>query len=313
MEKNEILDVYKKYISEGWFDSTISFADIERWVENFEESKKEESGFNPLVCAKFLLDALVFYHSKHVPAIIYSFLDKLKSRVNQEEEKKIGRRLTETEIDMAWQQFKNECFICPVAGIEDAGTSAHQSVREWRNASGIDTGTIAQLNNAIVLKGKKHIIFVDDIIGTGNKMDKFLSNPHFPNEETYGFSRVNNLMCCHSDHVDFTVAVYALCEKGHIRLKDNYENLRFLYADYYTEQYDLLSEACILYDAFENDKQGIIEYIRKKQNELNGDSPYALNIPVAFEHGCPNNSLALYYKSNEHWANLLEETHPVNL
>lgn len=308
--KNEVLDIYKKYISQGWYDNTISFTDIECWVANFEKDK-EHMECDPLVCADLLLNALIFYQSKHIPAIIRSIENQIKSRLNQEKQK-TGSRLSEKELEHAWLQYKHESFICSAAHPEDAGTSAHQAARDWRNITDIETGTVVQLKKAILERGKKHIFFVDDFVGTGSKMLELFSCNLFPDANTYGFKKINDLFKEFGHDVDFNIAVYAICKQGHRNIKKVYNHLLFYYGDFYDEQYDLQSKDCVFYDMFDAERNAIIEYITNKQMELNGDHQYALNLPIGFTHGCPNNTLALYYKANENWVGLLKETHPSN-
>lgn len=308
--RNEVLDIYKKYISQGWYDNTISFADIECWVNNFEKDR-EHMKCDPLVCADLLLNALIFYQSKHIPAIITSIENRIKSMLNQEMQKS-GNRLAEDELAQAWSQYKQECFICSAARPEDAGTSAHQAARDWRNITDIETGTVVQLKKVILEEGKKHIFFVDDFIGTGSKMLDLFSCDLFPDPNTYGFNKIEDLFNEFKNKVDFNIAVYAMCEQGHQNITGVYSHLSFYFGDLYDEQYDLQSSNCVFYDMFNAERKTIIEYITDKQRELNGDHQYALNLPIGFTHGCPNNTLALYYKSNESWVGLLKETHPSN-
>lgn len=308
--RNEVLDIYKKYIRQGWYDNAISFADIECWVDNFEKDR-DQMECDPLICADLLLNALIFYQSKHIPAIIRSIVNRIKARLNQEKQK-AGCRLSEKELEQAWLQYKQECFICSAARPEDAGTSAHQAARDWRNITDIETGTVVQLKKMILEKGKKHIFFVDDFIGTGSKMYDLFSCDLFPDSNTYGFKKLEDLFEEFEKDVDFNIAVYAICKQGHRNIKEKYSHLFFYFGDYYDERYDLQSSNCVFYDLFEAERNTIIEYIAQKQKELNGDSPYALNLSIGFTHGCPNNTLALYYKSSESWVGLLKETHPSN-
>lgn len=307
--RNEVLDIYKKYISQGWYDNAISFTDIECWVDNFEKDSQNME-CDPLNCANLLLNALIFYQSKHIPAIIRSIENSIKAKLNQDKQK-YGQRLTEAELEQEWLRYKQDCFICAAARPEDAGTSAHQATRDWRNITKIDSGTVVQLRKAIQEKGKKHIFLVDDFIGTGKKMGGILNDVMFPDKNAYGFQRISDLFD-EFEGVDFNIAVYAACKQGYTKLKDKYSCLAFYFGDYYDEQYDLQSPNCVFYDLFEAERNTIIEYISRKQKELNADNEYELNLSVAFTHGCPNNTLALYYESNKNWTRLLQATHPSN-
>ena len=306
MEYNaSYLDTYKKYIGKGWYDNTLSSSTLESWLENFIKSSPET--FDSRICAHFLLASLVFYQDKQLEAIIQSIEGKLKGQLNQSMEQLQGRRLSEEELKTAWEKYKQESYVLPAAAPDTTADSAHAVSRLWRNINHIELGTLPQLVRAIEQEGKKHIIFVDDFIGTGTKMSTFLSK----NMEIYGFQNLLEIIKKNEIYVDFNVAVFAVHAKGLERLSKLPCVLNFYYGDFYDEEYDLLSEQCVLYyDIFAKNRSNIISYLAQKQQELDSTNLYALNLPISFRHGCPNNSLALYYKSTPFWVRLLPESHP---
>lgn len=303
------LDTYKKYIRKGWYDTVISSPNLERWSENFVGTSSSED-FDPLICAHFLLNSLIFYQDKQLQAIITSIENKIKSQINEEKEQKTGCRLSEDQLELLWEEYKRECCIIAAASPEATGDSAHHASRLWRNTTGIKTVSISQLVEEIVSSNKRHIIFVDDFIGTGTKMYTFLTGDLFPDKEYYGFVNVQEVINAHSASIDFSIATFGCCEVGFNKISEEFPSVTFYYGDFYDAEYDLLSENCVLYDAFLDNKDNIISYLSDKNKELDGTNPYALNLPVAFHHGCPNNSLSLYYKSIPNWMALLPEGHP---
>lgn len=308
-DRNQLLDTHRRFINKGWYDSTISLDKLEQWLDNFDTPNSNDN-FDTKICAKFLLDAIVFYQTNHMVAIIDSIINQKKSMLNEIKEKELGRRLSETELQTEWEQYTSECYIVAAAKPEDAGGSAHNAVRHWRNHTGIEGGTVASLRNAVVQQNKKHIFFVDDFIGTGSKMEKFLTNELFPDKNTYGFLTIKEFMEDHHDGIDYNIAVFALYEKGYNHLRDLFKDTNFYYGEFYDKSYDLCSEESPLYDLYEEEKAHIVAYLRTKQAELDSDNKYALNLPIAFTHGCPNNTLALYYKQIPNWADLFQETNP---
>lgn len=304
------LDTYKKYISKGWYGEAISSATLERWSQNFSaapQSPKED--FDPQICAHFLLHSLVFYQERHLEAIIVSIVEKLKSQLNQSKEKDLGHRLSEKELEIAWNKYKQESCIIAAAIPTAVGDSAHQACRLWRNISHIKLYAVSQLLDAIE-DGKKHIIFVDDFIGTGTKIGNFLTETIIELERSCSFRSVEEVINAYHSSVDFNIAVFASHTKGYERLSQAFSAVRFYFGDLYTEEYDLLSEQCMLYEIFSEYKADIIAYLSEKQQELDADNPYALNLPISFSYGCPNNTLSLYYKTSSEWIRLLTEGHP---
>lgn len=303
------LDTYKKYIQKGWYDGVISSPNLERWIENFSEDTSIE-GFDPLICAHFLINSLILYQDKQLGAIIINIENKIKSKINEEKEQKAGHRLSEAQLESFWENYKQECCIIAAASPEATGDSAHHASRLWRNTTGIKTVSISQLVEEIVKFNKRHIIFADDFIGTGTKMHTFLTKNLFPDRKYYGFINVREVINAYSTSVDFSISTFGCCEVGFNKISKEFPSVSFYYGDFYDAEYDLLSKNCVLYDAFLDNRDNIISYLSNKNRELDGTNPYALNLPVAFHHGCPNNSLSLYYKSIPNWAALLPEGHP---
>ena len=311
MEDNRnFLDTYKKYISTGWYGDSISNTVLDRWYNNF--SNITGSSFDPKICANFLLHALVFYQDRQLTAIISSIEAEIKSQLNELNEQNTFKRLSENELSALWEKYKGESYIVAAASPNDAAGSAYHATRLWRNASGIDTGTINSLVEQICEKGKKHIFFVDDFIGTGTKMLEFLTVDHFPFNKPYGFTNIKEVIEKYKNDVDFNISVFAMCIEGKQKIDDNFPGLlNYYYGDLYTDDYNLINDSCVLYDAFSNNKTQIIDYILKIKQRI-GENKYELNLPIAFNHGCPNNTLSLYYKKTDFWTNLLSESHPQN-
>lgn len=306
---NRYIDKYKKYITQGWYSNTISSDILDVWNSNFVSGTKDSNDFDPKICAHYLLNSLIFYQDKHLESIIMGILNKIISNINQNEEQRLGRRLSEEELKLLWDKYKSETCIIPASNPNDVSDSAYQAARLWRNCTGIHTESISQLAN--IIKSKKHIIFVDDMIGTGKKISNFLNNQMIEssihtqgNKELYRF--INDL----NVDIDFSIAVFAIYCEGKKKLEDNYPILKCYYGDYYNEDYNLMSNNCIFFDLFEDNKEYIIKYIKDKISNLDYNEEYVRNLPISFHYGCPNNSLPLYYISSDKWKNLLPESHP---
>lgn len=150
MEYNKsFLDIYRKYIRKGWYENVISSVTLDRWCENF-NCDTNEMKFDPKICAHFLLNSLIFYQNRQLEAIIVNIQNRIKSELNQKNEQRYGRRLSEDELSKIWTEYKKDCYIISAAYPEDTAGSAHHATRLWRNISGIETGSINNLMNAIL-------------------------------------------------------------------------------------------------------------------------------------------------------------------
>lgn len=303
---NRYTDRYKKFTTQGWYDNTFSSESLDVWNNNFTIRLDIMPEFDPKICAHFLLNSLIFYQERQLEALVHSIVNKIITEINQNMEQKKGKRLSDKELNEYWSEYKSEMCIIPAASSKDVGSSAYQMCRIWRNEVGVDTFSIEELPN--VVREKKHVFFVDDFIGTGKKINKFLKNQLL--KTSNGDISLKNFMNKEKDKVDFNVSVFAIYYEGQELLYRNYPYIRCYYGDYYNYQYDMTSNDCILYDEFEKNKSQIIEYIEAKNKELKYNKDYVRNLPIAFHHGCPNNSSPLYYASNSNWRNLLKESHP---
>lgn len=302
-------DKYKKYITQGWYDNTISSESLDLWNNNFNYKSESLPEFDPKICAHFLLNALVFYQERQLEALIYSITNKIKTKINQEEEQRTGKRLSDQELNLFWNEYKSKMCIIPAAKSFDVSSSAYQMCRIWRNEIGVDTFSIEKLPD--VIKEKNHIFFADDFIGTGKKINKFFENQFL--KTLNGDISLKNFMNKEKDKVDFNISVFAIYHEGYELVNGNYPYISCYYGDFYNSQYDITSNDCIFfdeYDEFEDNKINIINYIEEKNEELNYNQAYVRNLSIAFHHGCPNNSSPLYYTSNDKWRNLLKESHP---
>ena len=304
-DNKQFLDTYKKYINKGWYSESISTARLDNWTSNFPNNNI--NGFNPILCAKFLLDSLIYYQEKHTRAIITSIESKILSSFNQRLHLIKGRRIEEDELKRLWISYKDQCLFIAAADSGLTGDSAHQISRLWRNTTTMSVVGIERIEDEISNNGKRHIFFVDDFIGTGSKMIKFLSEPLYlkiAGEDSISKFIDSHPMC------DFNIAVIAIHQAGLKKISSAFPNLELFYGDYYDSEYDLISDECILYDLFGEDKNSIISYLSTKQNELDYNNPYSLNLPIAFQHGCPNNSLSLYHSEESNWKKLLDKSNP---
>lgn len=308
MESSILLETYKKHINKGWYGSSISTLGLDGWVSNFKRSS-HETGFDPTICAAFLLNSLIYYQESQTIAIIASIVNRLKSQLNAQEARHNASHISEMDLRSLWEEYQSECLVIAAARPGDTASSANQISRLWRNNTNLSVEGVESIKESIENREARHIFFVDDFIGTGTKMSDFMSEKIFANKSDYSFTNIKEMMD-HYPNVDFNIAVIALHQAGKKKLYDEFPNVSIFYGDYYDHRYDLLSPECVFYDTFEQEKQQIIDYIKNKQNELDSQNQYALNLPIAFQHGCPNNTLSLYYTCNEGWSNLLTKSNP---
>ena len=121
-------------------------------------------------------------------------------------------------------------------------------------------------------------------------------------------------MPCVCNDIDIIVAVYVIHEKAIEFLQKQFPNIKFLYVDLINENFNYMNNSSFMYEKMNlNEKNDIIDQIKKlteniKHNnaELLELSAYLLNIPIVFEHGCPNNTLLLLFAHTDDWQQLFK-------
>jgi hypothetical protein len=101
-------------------------------------------------------------------------------------------------------------------------------------------------------------------------------------------------------------------EKAKMNLSSNYSKIKLLYVDAIDDNLNYLNENSTIYQKYDEEKrqelvreiQSLSDDIMNSNEELQKLSSYVLNIPVVFEHGCPNNTLLLLFAHSDNWQQL---------
>jgi hypothetical protein len=296
------MDRFKQYIENQWWNG-IEKRDLENWVRNFGTSEE---------IAKLILDNVIFYNEQQLKAYTKFLVGKLKNEVYMNTIKNNGfKNVNDDIIFNNWENYLIGTKIVPAANRNDPTSSAYKIVRYWRSVLGQEKiGAITDgIENSYKL-GIKRFIFVDDFSGSGTQMSKFLEEKIiFNNEEI----KLGDLPCVCND-IDIIVAVYVIHEKAIEFLQKQFPNIKFLYVDLINENFNYMNNSSFMYEKMNlNEKNDIIDQIKKlteniKHNnaELLELSAYLLNIPIVFEHGCPNNTLLLLFAHTDDWQQLFK-------
>lgn len=289
----DFIDKYKRFIDKGWIVK-ISKSKLDRWINNFGDN---------LDCAHFLLDALVFYKESQIISIIKELQNVMQSQLYSELQSKNPVRLCDKELFNFWEVFIKKTCLIAVAKPDNAAGSGHQALRLWRDNSRFVNASIIKLEENISA-GCNNIFFVDDFIGTGTRIDQFLSDNIL--DVNFHPHNVIDVVAKHPE-IKFGVITFVAYKKSLETLMNKYPNINFISSEIFDNTYNLLSEDCLFFADFEDEKKSIIEYIREKKACIKTSNDYALNLSLAFEYGFPNNSLELYWTEEiENWCNLIK-------
>ncbi|WP_346708049.1 hypothetical protein [Massilistercora timonensis] len=295
------IEKYNRYIELKWWEN-INKRDIQNWIHNFED---EELAYS-------ILDQIIFYNSRQLEKYTECLLNELKAKVYLKNVKKYGLgRVNDSCLEDSWKDYFSHTMILPAKCEKEIISSADTVIGKWRNVIGEEQlSDITNIATAID-NGTQRFILVDDFVGTGNQMEKVLSRKikvKKGKEVTVG--KIPEIY----PEVEIKVALYVIHEKGYQNLKKKFPKVDFMFIDYITEEVNLISEKNELFrrktieeaNKFKQSLEEIKEKIRKDNPDYEKLLIYDLNIPIVFEHGCPNNTILLIFAKTRKWKQLFK-------
>lgn len=297
------MDKYKQYVDIHWWDG-VEKREIENWFKNFSSNTE---------VAKLILDNVMFYNSKQMKAYTRYLVNNLKNEVYMKiMEKNEYHYVEDHDLEFEWENYLETTQFMPAAIPDDTASSAYKIIRYWRaslNGTGNNYSSIDNFGNAYS-NGKKRFVLVDDFSGSGKQIIKVLQ--HEVDIEGKKI-QVGKLPEVYSD-IEIIIAVYVMHEKAQANINSHFRQVKIMAVDYITEDFNYLNDNSIFYkDASFDEKRKIIsdiktimDRIKNESSELKELDSYVLNIPVVFEHGCPNNTLVLLFAHSDSWQQLFK-------
>lgn len=292
---------YENYVSYDWW-THIDNRNIEGWLQNFENHDN---------IGKLILDSIIFYNEEQIKSYTRNIVNQLKSEVYEREMRVLdGKYHDDVYFNGKWEKYKETIRVIPADAEDKAGGSPHLVARNYRPYLGEKIVVKVDNIKKDINNGVKELIFVDDFSGTGKQMSEFLSTLITINGENVPIGKITEYF---SD-IKVSVAVYVIHKDALERLKEEFKSVRIRYVDLLDERLNLLSDNCIIYQEKSKDEiQEIIDYLSEIRTKLIEEQPayqefaeYELNIPVIFEHGCPNNTFIPIYAKTKTWKQLFK-------
>lgn len=289
---------YKNYILYNWW-THLDNRDIDGWLKNFGD--RESIG-------RLILDNTIFYTEEQMKSYTLNIVNQLKTELYEREMQKLkGKYQDDDYFNEKWKEYKKTIKIIPADTEEEAGGSQHLVARKYRSCLGGETTAKVGSIQKECENGVRELIFVDDFSGTGKQMDDFLSTQVSVQEKEIQIGRLTEYF----PKVKVSVAVYVIHKEALKRL-EKFKAINVRYVDLVDEDLNLLNENCVIYRGKDkNEVQEIIKYLTDLRSRLIEEQPeyrklaeYALNIPVVFEHGCPNNTFLPLFAKTPTWKQL---------
>ena len=274
----------------------ISFTDVEAFLTNFGDNK---------MVGLVLLDMLIYYSCEQEQCIIENLLRLLNrdlwigGKVGQRNQSinKIKEELKTT--------YGKMCFV-PVKD-QDPSDSAFSLSSMYKKSQcmpkNIQFIEVEDIPLMISIQ-KKIFVLYDDIIGTGKQFSDFWSvTRHFGRHDV----TLKTISERNAD-IQFYYLVFGGFKESIDKLNGRFPNLKIIASEVFTSDYSVFNDLNEYWEINGDKKEMVLDFIRKKENELNSNSSFSLNLPILFQHSrASNTSLSLYwFEKQKKWKELYQ-------
>lgn len=297
------MDKYKQYIDLQWWMG-IEKRTIENWIKNFGANED---------LAQFILDSVIFYNAQQLRAYTLFLINRLREQIYMDGVRSNGYGYCDdTTFYELWHKYLDMTKFLPAALKNDPASSAHKVLGYWRSGLGDRENRLSTIDamGDDYKNGIRRFVLVDDFSGSGRQMTKVLEQEITIEGQKVKLGHLPEIY----EDVEIIVAVYVIHEKAKLLLEENYSSVRLLYVDLIDENLSYLNKDALLYEKLGDGKaeeyivamKKITDSLIRENEDLKELSAYVLNIPIVFEHGCPNNTLLLLFAHATNWQQLFK-------
>lgn len=282
-----IKEKMKLFIQKGLLKPIEEYQTIRNWIQQF-----PEGSLTPYL----LLDTLIILTKDQVEASLRNVIEQIKASIYLSKP-----TLSDEELYSLFENhIEHSAFIGACNPGEMAG-GAPETLRALRKVIGGDKFNEIAVTD--VCKGIsdgtiKNVYVVDDFIGTGKTMCKFMKTEHLCENCTCGKEIGKCSLYCamnKNPNTRFTIVSVVLHQKGAEHITNEMKCVQLMSSFNVDTTYDLLSENCELYrdtNYIKETIRAVVEIMREQNMDGN---EYALHLPIAISDAFPNNSLEVFW------------------
>lgn len=291
-EKRISSDIQKRiqyHLYHTWGDS-IDSTQKDRFMSNFSDENK--------IVGYVLLDMLLFHNQSQEKQLIKSLLRKLYSSIYKEAE--VSLDIDSGDIhSFLEKEMKMACFI-PVLDKNPADSSNAWTSIIREQVGGSDSFYEAERIPLLVAIRKKFFVFYDDMLGTGNQFETFLTKKRYDVNEKKAYSILDIV---EANDIKVYYLCIAGCSKGIGNIEEKYPRIKVIVSERFEECDSVLSKDNEYWAYYSKDFRnyiiGKIEHILEDE-EI--EEPFSKNIAVMFERNRPSNTVfPLYWYNKKQW------------
>lgn len=282
-----IKEKMKLFIQKGLLNPIEEYQTVHNWIQQFSDNS---------IVPYLLLDTLVILTKDQVEASLKNVLEQIKTSIYVN-----NPTLSDTELfSLLDDHMEHSAFISACNPGETAG-GAPETLRALRKVIGGKKFTEIAVFDICkgISDGKiRNVYVVDDFIGTGKTICKFMKSEHLCENCVCGKEIGKcSIICAMKNNPDvrFNIISVVLHGEGAKHITDEFKGVTLLSSFNIDGAYDLLSETCELY----RDPNYIKETIDVVTNIIKehhmDDNEYALHLPIGISDAFPNNSLEVFW------------------
>lgn len=297
-----IKEKMKLFIQKGLLKPIEEYQTIHNWIQQFPEGD---------LAPYLLLDTLIILTKDQVEASLRNIIEQIKASIYLS-----NPTLSDEELFSLFENhIEHSAFIGACNPGEMAG-GAPETLRALRKVIGGDKFTeiaVSDICRGISDGSIEDVYVVDDFIGTGKTMCKFMKSEHLCENCVCGKEIGKCSLVCamkNNPKTRFTIMSVVLHKEGAKQIVDEMQGIRLMSSFNVNTSYDLLSESCELY----RDPNYIKEAIKTvvgimKDHNMDGNE-YALHLPIGISDAFPNNSLEVFWwAESPDWSPLAPRQH----
>lgn len=273
-----------------------------RWINNF----KDEFG---RYFAHKLLDNFIYYSQREILILCNRLLRLFKRDVLNDYYKKNSSIPTNDELELIFGNISSRTIMTHISGSNgNPSESGNTMCKNYRRV-GFPENQIFypdKLLKKLLYENISYVIFVDDIIGTGDEASSFWYSNIF-NDDLFGSSFAE--LADSFPSVKFYYLALVGTEMGLELLNSVARGLKIIVAENIPDNYGVFSDNSIFWEN-DHEKDAAKKYYSDLAEKIGIDCSIkygigGLELAVAFSHTIPDNTLPIFYFSSDKWNHLI--------
>ncbi|MGO8987647.1 MAG: hypothetical protein ACLQGU_07230 [bacterium] len=289
------------YISTGRWDN-VDAAQLNAWLGNFDEAGQK--------WALTLLNYFIYYPARDVKQLCrYGLTKALFSEQLLGVDRGQDFCCTDDALRQELTDRIRETLLVPLLLDGNPTESGNAIARLYTTLGLVAEPQVIrpdEIHAHIDKKSCKRVLFVDDIMGSGEQLESFWNQPFAwlkVNGEEMSLAQIS---AQHKD-VSFDYLVLLATEPGLRYIEHRVPGLNICFCEKLSEEYRVFGDDSIFFETPE-DRQACKSYLEDLcyRKKIHFGGYRGLDFAVAFSHGAPDSCMPLFWEESSNWVPLFQ-------